>query len=171
MTTNVEPTPIIITGPNPTYTSYLKMTDVTLDAADMTNVIAVTAAAVDELGGWAYFIERQASMGGAGNTRLVSCKLDGTSMTQLYKYLNPYSLGIGPIAHQSNDGRIQVWADGTSIYISSAGALLSPSPISLGSIIMPNIGFAISPTGAYIVIVGPNSTDQNKAQLQVWHGV
>lgn len=157
-------------GPDGSFTTYTKITDVLLDQSDQTNVVLVTAGAIDEVNGWVYFEEAQAPdpSGLTGNPRIGACKLNGSGFVTFNPYHDPHALGIGPVEHQSGGRTIQVWQDGTYLYVTSKGALLNQ--ISLGTIIMPNIGFAISITGKYIAVVGPDGTDQKKARLQVYQG-
>jgi hypothetical protein len=146
------------------YNTYTKITDVTLDGVDQANAINVTAACVDEINGWVTFIEN-----GTGNDRLVTCKLDGSSLATLYSGGSPFNLGLGPIACQTSGGTIQVWADGNdNYYVSCKGVLVQT--INTSDINASVVGLAISVYGKYIIIVGGNGSDTKKAQLQVWRG-
>ena len=153
-----------IASPDGNFSAYTKLTDVTLDGVDQANAINVTAASIDEVNGWAYFIEN-----GTGNDRLVACKLDGSGIATLYSGGSPFNLGMGPTPLQSVGGTISVWADGNdNYYVAKKGALLLT--INTSDINPSVVGLAISASGKYILIVGGNSSDTKKAQLQIWKG-
>ena len=113
--------------------------------------------------GWVNFMEN-----GTGNPRIASVKLDGTGIVTLESNGNPNSLAVASSPSQNASGTVQVWYDGTNLYISSNAVLLyGATPPNVGA---PNLGFAISASGKYVAVVGPDGLDSKKAHLVVYQG-